>query len=173
MSRLDQIQISFVAAEDRLMMRMSTNEDSEFRFWLTRRFVKALRPALEGTLGKQTRIQTQVTQSARKELLAFEHEKAVQSADFATPYKPHDKSLPLGEQPVLLSRFQIRPADDGSVVLNVGPEKGNGVDLSLNTKMIHSLIALLDHALKTAAWDLGKGTPAPSTTEQLPPATIN
>ena len=124
MSRLDQIQISFVAAEDRLMMRMSTNEDSEFRFWLTRWFVKALRPALEGTLGKQTRIQTQVTQSARKELLAFEHEKAVQSADFATPYKPHDKSLPLGEQPVLLSRFQIRPADDGSVVLNVGTGEG-------------------------------------------------
>lgn len=173
MYRLNQIQISFVAAEDRLMMRISINEDSEFRFWLTPRFVKALRPALEGTLGKQTRIQTKVTQSARKELLAFEHEKAVQSTDFVTPYKPHDKRLPLGEQPVLLTRFQIRPANDGSAVPNVRPEKGNGVDLSLNTKMIHSLIALLDHALKAAAWDLGEGALAPSATEQLPPATIN
>ena len=174
MSQLDQIQITFVAAEDRLLLRMSTQNDEEFRFWLTRRFVKALRPKLGQTLSQQPRIQVQSNTEAKRELLNFQHEQAVQASDFKTPYKNEQKSLPLGEQPVMLTRFQLRPQADGRVTLTVGPEQGNGIDLALNPHLVHSLIALLDNALKTAEWNLAESaTSADEKKRAAGSATIN
>ena len=156
MAQLDQIQIAYVAAEDRLLLRMSTQDNEEFRFWLTRRFVKALRPKLGQTLSQQPSIQVHANPEAKRELLNFEHEQAVRASDFKTPYKQEQKSLPLGAQTVVLTRFQLRPETDNRVVLTVGPEQGNGIDLALNPHLVHSLIALLDNAIKTADWDLSE-----------------
>jgi hypothetical protein len=154
MSQLDQIQITYTAAEDRLLLRLSTQTSEEFRFWLTRRFVKALRPHLQRTLSSQPRIQVQPDPAAKQELLKFERELAVQASDFETPYRAQEKSLPLGVEPVVLTRFQVRPRDDGSIVLAVAPEQGKGIDLALNPHLVHSFIALLDNALKSADWNL-------------------
>jgi hypothetical protein len=40
--RLHQIRIDYHQEQDRLLLRISTNEGSELRFWLTRRFVKGM-----------------------------------------------------------------------------------------------------------------------------------
>jgi hypothetical protein len=40
--RLRQIRIDNQQEQDRLLLRISTNEGSELRFWLTRRFVKGM-----------------------------------------------------------------------------------------------------------------------------------
>ncbi len=174
MSQLDQIQITFVPGEDRLLLRMSTQNEEEFRFWLTRRFVKALRPKLTQTLSHQARIQVQTNTDAKRELLNFQHEQAVQASDFKTPYKDEQKSLPLGEQPITLTRFQLRPEAQDRVILTVGPEQGNGIDLALTPHLVHSLIALLDNALKAADWALAD--PPASADDKQPaagPSTIN
>ena len=47
MAKLSQIQVSFAPAEDRLLLRVSTDEHTEFQFWLTRRYVRLLWPILE------------------------------------------------------------------------------------------------------------------------------
>ena len=135
-------------------MRVATNSDEEFRFWLTRRFVKALRPHLGKALTTQPQIQTQANPEARRELLKFEHEQAVRASDFNTPYQDSSKSLPLGDQPLVLTRFQMRPETSGTITLALGPEKGRGIDLALNPTLIHSILALMDTAIKAAAWDL-------------------
>ena len=44
--RLHQIRIDYHQEQDRLLLRISTDEGSELRFWLTRRFVKSMWPAL-------------------------------------------------------------------------------------------------------------------------------
>ena len=135
-------------------MRVATNGDEEFRFWLTRRFVKALRPHLGQALTTQPQIQTQANPDARRELLKFEHEQAVRAADFNTPYQDSSKRLPLGDEPPVLTRFQLRPGTGGTITLALGPEKGQGIDLALNAKLIHSILALMDAAIKAAEWDL-------------------
>ena len=137
-------------------MRLATNDAQEFRFWLTRHFVKALRPHLGQSLTSQPRIRTQASPVAQRELLKFEHEEAVNSSDFSTPYEASDKQLPLGEQPTLLTRFQIRPKTNGNITLAIGPETGNGIDLSLNSGLIHSILALMDKAIQVAEWELGE-----------------
>ena len=80
-----------------------------------------------------------------------------------------DKSLPL-----VLTRFRLQPRDNGSIVLTVGPERGDGIDLALNPHLVHSFIALMDNALKAADWNLDED---PKPAEQADPtsgsATIN
>jgi hypothetical protein len=171
MSQLDQIQVSFAAAEDRLLLRISTQGNEEFRFWLTRRFVRALRPALTQSLAARPRIQTQADPLAKQELLRFEHEAALQKADFKTPFKGAERTLPLGPDPRVLTRCQLKPRQDGGVVLVVAPEQGEGVDIALNAQLLHSFVALLEHALASAEWDLAPAAPAP--TAPAKPASLN
>jgi len=159
MSQLDQIQISFVAVEDRLLLRVSTRNQEEFRCWLTRRFVKAIMPALEQALAAHPRIQSQPDPLAKQALLDFEHEAARQNSDFATPYKGGGRALPLGEAPVLLTRGQFRPQADGGITLTLAPEHGGGIDLALNPTLLHSFVALIEQTVQATDWDLKAGVP--------------
>lgn len=164
MAQIDQIQIKFVAVEDRLMLRVSSNDNLEFRFWMTRRFVKLIWPALGKALKETPRIQTQASPTAKKELLAFEHQKAVSDSDFRTPYKETPKDLPLGDQPLLLAKMQIRRNEDGSTIMSLGPEEGAGIDLALNTGLLHSLAELISNGARIAEWEL----PSPVEQEATP-----
>ena len=158
MAKLNQLQMSYVAAEDRMLLRVSTDTNDEFRFWLTRRFVGLLNPQLTTALVQQPRIQTQANPEARRELLNFEHEKAVQQSDFETPFTAETPNLPLGEAPVLLTRFQLRQLDSEHVVLSIGNEQGVNLDLTLNSQLLHSLMALLEQTLAAADWQLASSS---------------
>jgi len=154
MAQIDQIQIKFVAVEDRLLLRVSSSGDLEFRFWMTRRFVKLIWPALGKMLKETPRIQTQASADAKRELLAFEHDKAVNDSDFKTPYKDTPRTLPLGEQPVVLAKMQMRREEDGSTIMSLGPEEGAGIDLALNDGLLHSLAELISNGARIAEWEL-------------------
>lgn len=160
MSRLDQIQLSFVAGEDRLLLRVSTTSGEEFRCWLTRRFVKALRPALDQALAAGPRIRAQPDPAVREALLRFEQEKAVASSNFDTPFRETERAMPLGAQPVVLTRGQVRPRPDGGVLLALAPEQGEGLDLALAPELLQSFLALLERTLGASDWDLARSAAA-------------
>ncbi len=154
MAKIEQIQIKFVPVEDRLLMRVAGDEGLEFRFWLTRRFVKMIWPALGNALQLSPTIQTQASPIAQREVLAFEHEKAVSDADFNTPYKETPKTLPLGDEPILLSKMQLRRNPDGAFTMSLGPESGAGIDLAINNKLLHSVAELIANGAQLAQWEL-------------------
>ena len=56
MSTLHQIQMQYDAHEDRGLLRIRTRDGSEFRFWLTRRFVRALWPMVREMLEARWRV---------------------------------------------------------------------------------------------------------------------
>lgn len=171
MSQLDQIQITYVPGEDRLLMRVSTQDGNEFRFWLTRRFVRALRPALGQTLERHTAVRAPASvPQAQREVMEFEREQAVTTSDFATPFRESERTLPLGDAPVLLTRLKLEPRGNGSAVLSVGPEQGAGVDLALSPRLMHSVSALLDSALTAADWDLALAKPERPAQGASPPS---
>lgn len=154
MANIQQIQLKFVAVEDRLLLRVSSTDELEFRFWMTRRFVNLIWPALQKALSETPRIQTQPSSEVKKEILAFEHEKAVSDSDFKTPFKETPKTLPLGDQPILLAKMQMRRNDAGAMIMALAPEQGQGIDLALNTGLLHSLTELISNAARIAEWDL-------------------
>jgi len=151
MTQLHQFQLTYVPLQDRLLFRINTLEKQEFRFWLTRRYVKLLWQALLEML-KNRHVHHYTDEETRAAVLSFQHQHAVSQADFTTDYQVYE-TLPLGEQPILVSKVSIKGADDQQR-LCLHPQTGMGLELNLNAKMLHSLCRLLSEVTQRAEWDL-------------------
>lgn len=173
MAQIDQIQVQFVPAEDRLLMRITTKDGAEYLFWMTRRYLKLMWPGLTKMLARDPQISIRASPAARHELLAFAHEQAVGAADFATPYRAAAKTHPLGPQPIVLVRMQLRPVDAKHALLSVGPASGAGLDLTLTQELLHAFASLLGQAVARADWDLGPLVPRPQDTAHAARPTFN
>lgn len=154
MSGLHQIQLRYDALEDRALLRMTTTERSEFRFWITRRYARLLWAALNGAAAHGGPAAAQPMPEARKAVIAFEHEAAVSKADFATHFQDQALSTPLGTAPLLLARIKCAPIDDTRVLLGMHPRAGQGIEVRLDRTLLHSLMRLLAEATRAGEWDL-------------------
>ena len=153
--RLHQLKIDFVAEQDRLLMLIATSDGVELRLWLTRRFVKLLWPLLVKLAEEASpRIRTQPNPEARKALLSIEHEQAVSKANFDKPYDDSARATPLGADPLLLARIQTGHDPSGQPVLALHPAEGQGVTLTLDPVLLHSVCRLLQAAMKKSDWDM-------------------
>ncbi|MGH8598977.1 MAG: hypothetical protein ACREXT_20205 [Gammaproteobacteria bacterium] len=163
MTAIDQIQIKYHAAADRLLLRISTTGATEFRFWLTRRFVKSAWPILIESLARTPHMTVAASPLARRELLAFEHERATTGADFSIPFRDSNPQLPMGPEPVVVVKLKIRPATDvrGCIIALI-PELGRGIELTLTENLLHSFCALLARVLATTDWGIECSLRAPS-----------
>ena len=153
--KLRQLKIDFNPEGDRLLMQLSTSEGAEMRLWLTRRFVKLLWPLLvQLAEDASPRIKTQANPEARKALLSLEHEQAVARADFSKPYEAEAVTMPLGAEPLLLARIQTGRDPSGLPVLALHPPQGQGLTLSFDSVLLHSVCRLLQAAVKKTDWDI-------------------
>jgi hypothetical protein len=153
--RLHQLKVDYEAEQDRLVMLVATSEGVELRLALTRRFVKLLWPLLVKLAEEASpRIRTQANPEARRALLGIEHEHAVSKADFSKPYDAGESSRPLGDAPLLLARIQTGHDRKGQPVVALHPSQGQGVTLSLDSVLLHSLCRLLQSAVKKSDWDM-------------------
>ena len=174
--RLHQLKIDHVAEQDRMLMLISAGEGVEVRIWLTRRFVKLLWPLLVKLAEEASpRIRTQANPEARKALLGIEHAQAVQKADFSKPYEESTRQTPLGDQPLLLARIQTGHDPNGHPVLAMHPAEGQGVTLTLDPVLLHSVCRLLQAAVKKSDWDMELKLPGPEPEQgaERVPRTIN
>ena len=171
--QLHQIQIQFVPREDRILLRIKTTDKSEFRFWMTRRYVKLLWPVVVKMLEADQQIQLQENQAAKSAVLSFQHEKALQKGDFATQFSEDSSNLPLGETPILLAKIQLKRRNDCGNLLCMHPEKGEGIDLGLNDVLLHSFSKLLADAVSVSDWDIDLKISSEITGEETTPNRMN
>ena len=151
---LRQIKLDFVPEHDRLLMCISTSDGKELLLWFTRRCVKLV----WGLLVKMVEASPAVMRSgasaeARAALLGMEHEKAVREADFSKPYAGGGER-PLGAEPILVARIQTGRDERGNHVMTLLPSKGQGVNLCLDERLLHSFCKLMQDAVGKAEWDL-------------------
>jgi hypothetical protein len=153
--RLQQLKVDYEAEQDRLLMLVATSEGVELRLALTRRFVKLLWPLLVKLAEDASpRIRTQPNPEARKALLGLEHEYAVSKADFSKPYDAAGSATPLGEAPLLLARIQTGHDRSGQPVVALHPSEGQGITLTFDSVLLHSVCRLLQAAVKKSDWDM-------------------
>ena len=153
--KLHQVKIDFAPEQDRLLMLIAASEKVEVRMWLTRRFVKLLWPLLVKLAEEASpRIRTQANPEAKKALLGIEHEQAVSKANFDLPYDDSARATPLGAEPLLLARIQTGHDPNGHPVVAIHPAEGQGVTLTLDPVLLHSLCRLLQAAVKKSDWDM-------------------
>ena len=154
MSGISQIQVSFLPIEDRILLRLNTVDASGFQFLLTRRYVRLLWPLLLSMLSEDQLVKAQSLARDRQAVLSFQHQVATQNMDYTQAYEGDAKNQPLGKQPVLLSKAAIRDDPSGKLALSMQPEHGPGIDISLETHLLHSFCKLLQDIVVQAQWDI-------------------
>lgn len=153
--RIHQFNLQFNPEEDRVLFRLNTVSGESFRFFLTRRFVKLLWSVLGKLLRAdfERRQPEQARHSA--DILAFEQAKTLQNADFSQSYQEPavETRFPLGEEPILLSRIQVKQTDVAPV-LCLSPTRGQGIEIPAHFRFLHTFRKMIRDVVTRAEWDL-------------------
>jgi hypothetical protein len=174
MMKLHQIKVQYVPEQDRLLARVSTTSGEEILLWLTRRCVLLLWPELIKMAEASPQIAVQASPEARKALVGFQHEQALSQSDFSKPYEEQARARPFGADPLLVTRIVHRKDEAGKPVLGLLPKEGDGVFLTLDDRLLHGLMRLLQSAVSKAEWAFQLSLPtAPGVVVERVPRTLN
>lgn len=150
---LKQLHVSYQPVQDRLLLILCTQDDKEFRLWITRRYLRVLWPALMKALESDPDVAGRPDQTGRRAVLEFQHEKALAGARFTKDIGSDERVRPFGDTPLLASRAQVSLTKDGRVVLGMQAEDRRGIRFTLEWPMVHSLCHLIGQSLRRSGWD--------------------
>jgi hypothetical protein len=141
--------------EDRILFRVNSTTNEEFRFWITRRFAMMLLKVLTEHAESDPDISTQGSAEAKRAVKEFKHEQAIDKADFNKPFREEHAEYPLGEEARLA--FKLTCSRMGSELkLGIHPKKGEGITLQIDRNLNTSITQLLMSAVQKAQWNLTK-----------------
>lgn len=152
---IHQIQMAYNAQEDRILLRVLSTQRAEFRFWMTRRYVKLLWTVIVKMLERDPAAAVHADESARRTVLGVQHAVTVEKGEYSKPYDDAGaKVLPLGVEPVLLARVTGKHGENEQRTLSLHPQQGQGIDIGVNTALLHMISKLLTDAVAQSDWDL-------------------
>jgi len=173
--QIHQMSVTYLPEQDRILMRINTTEGEEMRMWLTRRLMVGLWPLLTKLLTEHLlKLESAGASLAganpelKKMLADFRKEEFLQHADFDTPYREGQASLPLGEEPLLVTDVEATPVATGPLKLNFnerppanGDAKPRSFQMEMQPKLMQGLMHLLDQAMLQSQWRESFVLPAP------------
>jgi hypothetical protein len=158
--QIHQLSISHDEVQDRLLVRLNTQDAQEYRFWLTRRMALRLLPALNQSVLRLEAAQPGVaaTDSLAQQILAeIQRDAFLHTADFTTPYAGQAQGLPFGAEPLLVTDVQLSLQTNGSLEVVFQQKLGESVQscqLNLQAPLVHGLIHLAQETMVKADWDM-------------------
>lgn len=91
----------------------------------------------------------------RQMVISLEHEQVLTKVDFKTQYvEEPELTRPLGDEPVLISRIQVKHGENNTQVLCLRPEHGQGIEIAFDSTLLHTFCRLLEEGVQKADWDL-------------------
>ncbi len=166
--KLHQINVGYSPEEDRLLLRINTTGKTEYRLWMTRRYVKLLWKMLTKSVESLPDVVAQAAPESREAVKSFQREEARQAADYSKDYEDKPANRPLGEGASLLTGVRTTAGESGTQ-LTLQTKDGRSINLSLERKLLYSLLDLLVSSTKKAEWELDLSiadTPAATPPEQ-------
>jgi hypothetical protein len=168
--KIHQLSVTYLAEQDRILVRVNTAAAEEMRLWLTRRLMLGLWPLLSKLLTKHllklesagTSLDT-ADEGLKKMLADFRKEEFLKNADFETPYKEDQAELPLGEEPLLVTDVDASPLPNGRLRLSFNErtpnaDKPRSFQMEMEPKLMQGLMHLLEQALVRSQWPEAFGT---------------
>jgi hypothetical protein len=169
--KIHQLSVTYIAEQDRILMRVNTATAEEMRLWLTRRLMLGLWPLLSKLLTKHllkleaagTSLET-ADEDLKKMLAEFRKDEFLKQADFETPYQENQPQLPLGEEPLLVTDVDASPLPNGQLRLSfnerpAGQGKPRSFRMEMEPKLMQGLMHLLEQALARSQWREAFGAP--------------
>jgi hypothetical protein len=151
--RLHQINLGYSPEEDRMLLRINTTGKTEYRLWLTRRYVRLLWNLLTKSVERLPDVRAQAAPETRQAVKSFQREEARQAADYSKDYEDSETKRPLGEAASLLTGVRATPGAKGTQ-LTLQTKDGRAINLTLEKKLLYSLCDLLISSTTQAKWDL-------------------
>jgi hypothetical protein len=154
---IKQINASYLLAEDRILLRVSTNDEAEYRFWFTRRVTLFILQAAQQLLIRKLEGQHEKkTAEAIAEFDRMQTQAQLQSpADVKdlvtaqTNYLPGNH-FPLGSDPLLVMDVRCNFFETFSIDLVL--PGGANMNLNLPLTLLQMMCALLDRLGTEAKW---------------------
>lgn len=146
-----QVNAGYVAAEDRILLRVTLTEGDELRFWLTRASLRAF-------VGQAAAWLAATDGSPAAAMQAFKREAAAAQADFATPLQ-QGETFPLGKLPILVEDLRLE-SEGATARLLLRLLDKRAVTLHLDEKALAGIQHLLRQAVAAADWGLVVAAPA-------------
>ncbi|MGN7612250.1 hypothetical protein ACQZV8_09220 [Magnetococcales bacterium HHB-1] len=176
-----QLQVSYSSLEDRILLRINTHDEMMFQFWLTRYIVKRFWPLLMQALGKTAPPQgalpfeaaeAQQMKARQQQLSSFQHQAAIEQADFKQNFKKGRVHKILGDAPLLVHTCVLRPKQEKGWKMQLRSQDGKGVEVMLGMELLHSFCHLLAKTANQVDWGLhlnleGAHVVPPMTTRQI------
>lgn len=159
---LHQIHAGYDPAQDRILFSLKTQDGSEYRFWVTRRYLLLLWSMLARLATMFADARANGDPLMREALGELAHHQAQKDADFRTAYV-EGENRPLGDEPLLLAKVSLGRNPQGALSLSLLPDSGQGADIGMDENVTHLIAGLLQKAAISAGWQvtLAPLTPPP------------
>lgn len=158
---IHQISVHHDERQDRLLLRLNTQDRQEFRFWLTRRMTQRFMPAIEQSVARLEAAQPGVaaTDTISQQILSeLKRDAFLQKADFATPFDTQASARPLGEEPMLITDAHLTIQPSGALAISFedksAPQQVKSCQLHLQVSLVHGMVHLMRQAAEKAQWGL-------------------
>ena len=154
---IKQFNATYLAPDDRLLFRFNTTEDTEFRFWFTRRVTLFILAATQHLIIKNLE-QTHSPEAAKaiaefsKEVIQIEP--ATQGISQVSNYQPAE-NYPLGADPLLVMDAKCTLKKEGTeemLSLDLVLPGGANINLQMVGPTLQAMCALLNQLREHAAW---------------------
>ena len=160
--QIHQLQASYQADHDRILLRLNTHNNEEMRVWLTRRMLKGM---LVHVQRLAHHLHSQRTATANGEdttnVATFDN-------DFDTPFDDQsDTTLPLGEAPLLTTALHVTPETENNLkvrfdeIMDGSTEPRRSMEIKLGPELLAGFVQVLAAVLKVADWGLTLESPLP------------
>ena len=166
---IKQVNAAYLFNEDRILLRINTPEEAEYRFWITRRVAHFILAATTHLLTKQ--LEKNHAPDAAKAIDTFEKEALVETSKLTNTSPAEYQSgihFPLGAEPILVmnvscSLLQNNASEDGNsnaiggsnhepISIDFALPGGANLNLKLASTMVRAITLLLDQLRQQAGW---------------------
>lgn len=157
---IHQLSVLFDERQDRLLMRVNTQDAQEIRLWLTRRIALKLLAPLELAIAKIESRNVSVSLAdaqAQSMLVELRHDDFLRKADLKTPFVSNNTSLPLGAEPLIVTEItiNIQSNNGAQIVFQDGGDQNTtprNCSMHMQPPLLHGLLHLLQKAMNSAQW---------------------
>jgi hypothetical protein len=149
--QIRQLQVANDKIQDRLVLRIATQENEEIRVFFTRRFLSELWPFLVAMLLEHLSIQAAENDDLADEINAGE------VASFEKPFVSDNPYFPLGSMPLLASEAALEATAPGMARLLLREGRERSFNMNLNAELMQALCTMLREGSEQSGWELELG----------------
>lgn len=152
-----QVNLRYVKEEDRLLLRLNTRQDQEFRLWLTRLVAAQLMCQLHEALAEATgRAHT----PALARTVSEWRQDATEQQTLFSDFRPA-RTLPLGATPLLVTGYRLQRVQH-TFGLRLHLAAAKHLNLTLDETLLRQVLLLIERTQTQAGWQLDPQRPPAS-----------